>query len=800
MKAVWLGEGDDVLLVADHRKIPDDLRRYQTSQPGEYRIWIHAVDLTIPYSQLDALYPRLRDAHFAFIEEAGKAGCPFLRYHSRGSTRYVAEVTGEPVPDPPRVEGAAHRYSHYKIAPGSGGGLWPLWRDQGHASIGWNELGDLTGLTREEFGERVAAVREKFPQTTARALKQVWTFSRLRPGDRIVANAGTRKVLGIGTVTGNYELVDDTTAEHRHRIPVRWDDVEPKAVEKPGWQRTIIKLKATEFNDIATGATTGGEPPLAPEADPDAFSDLLDAIEAGGFYFPPEIVANYLLALQTKRFVILTGISGTGKTQLALQVAKYFVAEAESAAEAGHARAPAAEREVGSVVVTVKPSMVKYGRMVVPADLATEFLSTREERSDSRWLPIELPDGQQLDIVAHTREGTNLLYALFRGAAREWLQGQPIGARLQLSRLEEPEPVGRLRFRALDDATSAVAPRSTYALIPVRPDWNDSTGLFGFHNPLTGHYTTRAFLRLALDAIAEAEAAREADRDPEPFFAILDEMNLARVEHYFSDVLSAMESGEPIELHEDDAVAAGETPDGIAIPKELRLPDNLFVVGTVNVDETTYMFSPKVLDRAFTIEFNDVALEGYGVDEGAYGLDESSHGLDASPDDRGRTSTPLALEAFSGPLRSSRRPGASDWQALGELDARHRHLVVALNQLLAKDNRHFGYRVANEIGRFVTLAHEQSGGSPEAAAAALDLAVLQKVLPKLHGTQQELEDILVGLLTLASGRGDDGAIADDELLETAPTPELTPPLPRTALKLQRMLRRVRQQGFVSFIE
>ena len=100
----------------------------------------------------------------------------------------------------------------------------------------------------------------------------------------------------------------------------------------------------------------------------------------------------------------------------------------------------------------------------------------------------------------------------------------------------------------------------------------------------------------------------------------------------------------------------------------------------------------------------------------------------------------------------------------------------------------------------MTQAHEQSGGSPEAAAAALDLAVLRKVLPKLHGTQQELEDILVGLLTLASGRGDDGAIADDELLETAPTPELTPPLPRTALKLQRMLRRVRQQGFVSFIE
>jgi 5-methylcytosine-specific restriction enzyme B len=78
-------------------------------------------------------------------------------------------------------------------------------------------------------------------------------------------------------------------------------------------------------------------------------------------------------------------------------------------------------------------------------------------------------------------------------------------------------------------------------------------------------------------------------------------MNLARVEHYFSDFLSAMESGEEIHLHDDPQVEEEED-----IPRRIAIPKNVFVIGTVNVDETTYMFSPKVLDRAFVLEFNDV--------------------------------------------------------------------------------------------------------------------------------------------------------------------------------------------------
>ncbi len=103
---------------------------------------------------------------------------------------------------------------------------------------------------------------------------------------------------------------------------------------------------------------------------------------------------------------------------------------------------------------------------------------------------------------------------------------------------------------------------------------------------------TKPALELIRHALEPANAAV-------PHFLILDEMNLSHVERYFADLLSAIESGEEIPLYEGNERRAN----GEVVPRRLRLPDNLFVIGTVNVDETTYMFSPKVLDRANVIEF-----------------------------------------------------------------------------------------------------------------------------------------------------------------------------------------------------
>ncbi len=202
----------------------------------------------------------------------------------------------------------------------------------------------------------------------------------------------------------------------------------------------------------------------------------------------------------------------------------------------------------------------------------------------------------------------------------------------------------------------------------VSPDWRDPTGLIGYMNPIRGeatwHHTP------ALELILAAHENPKA-----PYFLILDEMNLAHVEHYFAPFLSAMESvggGSTLHLHSEDGDIDG-------VPPSIPWPGNVFICGTLNMDETTHTVSDKVLDRAFTLEFWDVDLEKF--------------------------------------LEKKKAPSGV------------RDVLVALHQELAGVRRHFGYRTASEILAFV--------GHAEGGTTLLDQAVFSKVLPKLRGADSE---------------------------------------------------------------
>lgn len=140
-----------------------------------------------------------------------------------------------------------------------------------------------------------------------------------------------------------------------------------------------------------------------------------------------------------------------------------------------------------------------------------------------------------------------------------------------------------------------------YRIVAVGADWTTNENLLGYQDALRPDIyrkPTNGALELMLRARNDGER---------PYFLILDEMNLSHVERYFSDMLSAIESGEPIALHSATEDLPGGDGDTVLVPSRLELPNNLFIVGTVNVDETTYMFSPKVLDRANVIEFRATA-------------------------------------------------------------------------------------------------------------------------------------------------------------------------------------------------
>jgi 5-methylcytosine-specific restriction endonuclease McrBC GTP-binding regulatory subunit McrB len=310
------------------------------------------------------------------------------------------------------------------------------------------------------------------------------------------------------------------------------------------------------------------------------------------------------------------------------------------------------------------------------------------------------------------------------------------------------------------------------AFVSVRPDWMDNKGLLGYYNILDEKYHPTQVLEVLL------AAHEHPDR---PYFVILDEMNLAKVEHYFSDFLSILESrtpdkpqGEPIRLHHRDQV---RTDDGQSIPGAIHIPANVFFAGTVNVDESTYMFSPKVLDRANVIEFNEVDLDGF-------------------PKEHGQAKSLLLKQAeVLGRFFDPTRLPFCQKQDYATLPEEGKNSLRQLLALLQKHNLHFGYRVANELSRFVNLAQAEVADFD--LDAAMDIQIIQKILPKLHGTRAKLEGPLGELIAFCNGQS---TPYSEEQLHNSLSSDSTARFPRSARKIAQMLKQVASQGYVSFIE
>lgn len=309
-------------------------------------------------------------------------------------------------------------------------------------------------------------------------------------------------------------------------------------------------------------------------------------------------------------------------------------------------------------------------------------------------------------------------------------------------------------------------------VIPVRPDWTGAEALFGYEDVLQAKVDGRRPWRVpqALEFMLKA-----ADQPTEPHLLVLDEMNLAHVERYFADVLSGMESGlgclpnlQRVDGHWVRASAEGRIP----------FPSNLFIVGTVNVDETTYMFSPKVLDRANTIEFR------VGVGELAEDPLVDSRPKDGAVGDSSHTRGLLTVSRDSN-WQSGRAP---TWIKQFTREFRHLH------EILQPYGFEFGHRVYSEAARFACIHGHMGGASCE---AAMDLQVMQKVLPRLHGARRRLEPVLCRVARFAfDNSGPDKKTTFD--------PTLVDPkqarLPISFDKVLRMTKRVRENQFASFAE
>ena len=243
--------------------------------------------------------------------------------------------------------------------------------------------------------------------------------------------------------------------------------------------------------------------------------------------------------------------------------------------------------------------------------------------------------------------------------------------------------------RAIHGLSDMEAPDPFLSVCPVRPEWTDPTGLTGYYDVLSNRYIVPPFLEAVMLATAHADS---------PVFVVLDEMNLARVEYYFSDVLSCIETGEKLQLHSNSVPLEGST--GVSIPAELALPPNLYLTGTINIDETTSTVSDKVLDRAVVIDMSDVNIVGYLT------------GLE--------TSDPKLKNACA---------------VTGDR-------LAAVQERMVRHGLGFGYRVAEEVVRYQAFVQDHIAGA--STDATLDDLMVQKVLVKLRGAEKQ-RSLLTGL-------------------------------------------------------
>lgn len=314
-------------------------------------------------------------------------------------------------------------------------------------------------------------------------------------------------------------------------------------------------------------------------------------------------------------------------------------------------------------------------------------------------------------------------------------------------------------------------------IVAVRPDWTGSEALFGYEDALQ---PAAADGRRSWHAPEVLRFMLQAAQDPHwPYLLVLDEMNLAHVERYFADVLSGMETGH--DCLSNLTLEGGYwrvRPQG---PEKIPVPGNLFIVGTVNIDETTYLFSPKVLDRANTFEFR--------VDTADL-VASAQRPQPCSPGDAALVRGFLAIA------------GNDNWhlahQAAGAV-AFESHLRT-VHGLLSEAGLEFGHRVFYEAIRFSAML--ESAGSPD-PLEALDLQVMQKVLPRMHGSRRRLEAPLCAVakfcldLSFEPGSAEPGRPAKFDPLAAPPH------LPQLAVsfdKVRRMVRSLRANQFTSFTE
>lgn len=272
-------------------------------------------------------------------------------------------------------------------------------------------------------------------------------------------------------------------------------------------------------------------------------------------------------------------------------------------------------------------------------------------------------------------------------------------------------------------------PSEEIRMIPVRPSWTDDTDILGYLD------TTTMLYRAADTGLVDT--LRAASKNPDKLYLIcFDEMNLARVEHYFSQFLSVLEN--PVgkrflQLYNPELEA--RVYNASEYPSRIKLGKNLLFVGTVNLDESTFHFSDKVLDRANVIRFHRCSF-----------AELKKCSLEAPPKQEALpTVSTTTYLSFENPEKRAISLTDQEIAFLSDLDA-------LLDE--TKTDGGIGFRILRQIDDYLKNV---PAGAVLTHQEAFDLQIAQRVLTKLRGSREQLQDLL------DSSRKDNGKYLPDLL-------------------------------------
>lgn len=382
--------------------------------------------------------------------------------------------------------------------------------------------------------------------------------------------------------------------------------------------------------------------------------------------------------------------------------------------------------------------------MSISLDLVSRRLPTTDNASiKSKSLSIKYLGNRVADYLTALRTKPFMLLAGISGTGKSRI----VRKLAQATVTEELQRANGYTGGDFANDRWALHSPANFELIQVKPNWHNSMDVIGYlSNIPSPHYVFTLFIEFIVKAWQHPEV---------PFFLCLDEMNLAPVEEYFAEFLSAIESRsfegreymtdpiiKPFNSFGEDVAktmvntlfpnfTAGDTESAITkVIKHFRtrgltLPRNLIVIGTVNMDETTFSFSRKVLDRAMSVEMNEVNYDSFLTDTTDDDLKAIVKAFEENDD------------ADLNALLVDRHIEAMEIiDDLGD-DARFTiDYLKRINALLEGTPFKLGYRAANEA--LIYLQASQEFGQTD-RISALDNFTLMKVLSRVEGDETKLK-------------------------------------------------------------